>query len=235
LLKEGNSRAMEVFGVYCKALELSADNLAEFRGTLPNPQSFAELCGISRKTAEYAYRLMVNLKWIKELQTPSAEIRESPLKSASDTESDTEREEKLRKVAFAPPSLENVQTFITEKGLQVNPEEFWLHYQSNGWMIGKAKMKSWKAAVCKWSIKKANENPDGLDQYRGQVQTLDEINADRKFLGWAPVNEDGQVVDSLGNVVPPERITQDGKIIPDGSDDPRNDEPGPSPEEVEPF
>lgn len=54
------------------------------------------------------------------------------------------------KRTFAIPTLEEVTTYCTERANKVNPERFISHYESNGWMVGKNKMKDWKAAVRTW-------------------------------------------------------------------------------------
>jgi len=61
---------------------------------------------------------------------------------------------------FTPPSLDEVKGYILEKQYQVDAERFLNHYESNGWMVGKTKMKNWKAAVSNWNSRnkeKANE------------------------------------------------------------------------------
>ena len=51
---------------------------------------------------------------------------------------------------FTPPTPEEIANFIKERNLDVSVESFYLHYESNGWMVGKVKMKSWKHTVLKW-------------------------------------------------------------------------------------
>lgn len=51
---------------------------------------------------------------------------------------------------FDPPSLDEVKAYCAERGKGVNPEKWYDHYLSNGWMVGKTKMKDWKAAVRTW-------------------------------------------------------------------------------------
>ena len=51
---------------------------------------------------------------------------------------------------FVPPTVEEVQAYITEKGYHISAEKFVDYYTANGWMVGKAKMKDWKAAVRNW-------------------------------------------------------------------------------------
>ena len=51
---------------------------------------------------------------------------------------------------FTPPTPEEIASFIKDRNLDVLVESFYLHYASNGWMVGKVKMKSWKHTVLKW-------------------------------------------------------------------------------------
>jgi len=53
---------------------------------------------------------------------------------------------------FTPPELKNVSDYFVEKGITDPhlPSRFIDHYQSNGWLVGKNKMKDWKAAVRTW-------------------------------------------------------------------------------------
>lgn len=58
---------------------------------------------------------------------------------------------------FIPPSVEEVRQYCTERGNTVDPEAFVAHYASNGWMVGKNKMKQWKAAVVTWERRQQND------------------------------------------------------------------------------
>ena len=48
---------------------------------------------------------------------------------------------------FSPPSIDEVKSYVLEKGYQVDAEQFFDFYQSKGWYVGKNKMKDWRAAV----------------------------------------------------------------------------------------
>lgn len=52
---------------------------------------------------------------------------------------------------FTPPTLQEVENYIKEKGYSVDAEAFIAFYDSNGWLVGKNKMKSWKSAVTTWA------------------------------------------------------------------------------------
>ena len=51
---------------------------------------------------------------------------------------------------FTPPNIQDVRAYCKERGNKVDPENFLDFYQSKNWMIGKNKMKDWKAAVRTW-------------------------------------------------------------------------------------
>ena len=47
---------------------------------------------------------------------------------------------------FVPPTLEEVTAYVKERGSKVAPQSFIDFYAAKGWMVGKTKMKDWKAA-----------------------------------------------------------------------------------------
>ena len=51
---------------------------------------------------------------------------------------------------FAPPTTEEVSEYCKERGNKVDPQKFVDFYTMKGWMVGKNKMKDWKAAVRTW-------------------------------------------------------------------------------------
>lgn len=60
---------------------------------------------------------------------------------------------------FTPPSVDEVKEYIREKGYSVDAEEFYAHYESNGWIVGKTPMKNWKAAVVTWQKRHEKDKP----------------------------------------------------------------------------
>ena len=61
---------------------------------------------------------------------------------------------------FKPPTLEEVQAYCMERNNKVDAERFIDYYSSNGWMVGKNKMKDWKAAVRTWERNQYNNNTE---------------------------------------------------------------------------
>ena len=51
---------------------------------------------------------------------------------------------------FTPPTPEEVRAYATEKGYNIDADRFVDFYQMKDWMVGKNKMKDWRAAVRTW-------------------------------------------------------------------------------------
>lgn len=58
-----------------------------------------------------------------------------------------------RAARFTPPTIDDVAAYVSEKGYHVNAERFVSFYQQKGWMVGKNRMKDWKAAVRNWETR----------------------------------------------------------------------------------
>ena len=69
-----------------------------------------------------------------------------------------EKEIYKEKESFCKPTIEEIREYCRERNNSVDAEAFYYHYESKGWLIGKAKMKSWKAAVITWE-RSAKNNP----------------------------------------------------------------------------
>ena len=85
-------------------------------------------------------------------------------------------EPKSKAKRFTPPTIEEVTAYCIERNNSVDPQHFIDYYTSNGWLVGKNKMKDWKAAVRTWerngystkannSQYKANTKAQELDDF----------------------------------------------------------------------
>ena len=52
--------------------------------------------------------------------------------------------------AFRPPDVSEVRSYCQERKNRVDPERFVDFYTSKGWLVGKNKMRDWRAAVRNW-------------------------------------------------------------------------------------
>ena len=93
--------------------------------------------------------------------------------------------EKAQGVMFHPPTVEMVAAYCTERGNRVDAQTFVEFYASKGWMIGKNRMKDWRAAVRTWE--KGEKGRSGPQSARPGFQTsnpfLDLLNERRKEHG----------------------------------------------------
>lgn len=61
---------------------------------------------------------------------------------------------------FIPPSLEEVAEYCKSRSNNIDPQRFIDFYSSKGWMMGKNKMKDWKAAIRNWERNNKKDEPE---------------------------------------------------------------------------
>lgn len=74
-----------------------------------------------------------------------------------DIDIDIDKDRKVNK-GFVKPSIEEIKTYMTEIGMADVSEKWFDYYESNGWLVGKNKMKNWKAAVRTWKNNNLSNN-----------------------------------------------------------------------------
>ena len=62
------------------------------------------------------------------------------------------------KKGFVKPTIEQLKEYMTEQGMNDIAENWLNHYEANGWMVGKLKMKDWKASVRTWKTNQKNNS-----------------------------------------------------------------------------
>ena len=104
------------------------------------------------------------------------------IKQSLPNNKDIDKKEHNKRNIFVPPTIQDVADYCLERHNNVNPEKFVSYYESNGWMVGRNKMKDWKAAVRTWEQNQTNRKPD-----RGYTnKKADELDSFYKMMGdWA--------------------------------------------------
>ena len=84
---------------------------------------------------------------------------------------------------FEKPTLSQITQYCLERNNNVNAEQFYDYYESNGWKVGKNAMKDWKACVRTWErngydkpIKKKNNKQDTLNDMRDLMNEYGGVN-----------------------------------------------------------
>jgi len=75
------------------------------------------------------------------------------------------------------PSVEEIKDYCLERNNGIDAEQFFDFYESKGWLVGKNKMKCWRAAVRTWEKRKQKTTTSKIDQQ------LDNYNNAKKHLG----------------------------------------------------
>ena len=78
--------------------------------------------------------------------------------SVSVSVSESVNDNKKQRDVFVKPSIVEIKTYMTEIGMADVSEKWFDYYESNGWLVGKNKMKNWKAAVRTWKSNNLSNN-----------------------------------------------------------------------------
>lgn len=70
---------------------------------------------------------------------------------------------------FQKPTIEQIKAYCLEAGKNIDAEAFFDFYEAKGWVVGRAPMKDWKAAVRNWAKNESQflrrKNNDKEDEY----------------------------------------------------------------------
>lgn len=81
-----------------------------------------------------------------------------------------------RAAAFVTPTLTEIEDYCRERQNSVDAERFLNYYEANGWMVGRNKMKDWKAAVRTWE-QRENARPVQPKQKQSRTAYYNEMAA----------------------------------------------------------
>lgn len=114
--------------------------------------------------------------------------------SDTDSNTDTDRDTKKRisidipkERQFKRPTIEQIKAEVKAKGYSVDPEKFFYHYEANGWKIGKASMKSWKAALVTWSKNEPKQKSNYPPPKQSMGAKVDDVM--KKYYGNEPIKD----------------------------------------------
>lgn len=62
---------------------------------------------------------------------------------------------------FIKPTVEEIRAYCTERQNHLDAQSFFDFYESKGWMIGKDKMKDWRACIRTWEQRRKTEQQGG--------------------------------------------------------------------------
>ena len=133
----------------------------------------ADLCGVSCSAIEKALKLLVQMDRLKRwteydgkkrnrlMHVLDAQLWEHPQPAEVPTRNQLrntipieQTKEQTKRKKGTPTDIDEVREYFTQL-LVADPasmaEDFWNYYESNGWHVGKNKMRSWTAAASQWN------------------------------------------------------------------------------------
>lgn len=105
------------------------------------------------------YILSENKNVMSENQTGSSEnqtdgclkIRPNNIEVNNIADKKDNKRKNIKKESFVPPTLEEVENYVKEKGLSVRPSDFYNYFEVGNWIDSKGnKVKSWKQKLLTW-------------------------------------------------------------------------------------
>lgn len=95
-----------------------------------------------------------------------------------------QNKEQFKRKEGSPQSIEDVSEYFRAMLVPDHmsmAEDFWNYYESNGWHVGKNKMKNWRAAAAQWNKRQKQYNEQRTTKGRGYnaVNSADLANAIR--------------------------------------------------------
>lgn len=129
-----------------------------------------------------------NLEEICEKSTPEIELEiEKELEKELEIEKDSSaKSTTTKRKRFEKPTLSEIKQYCIERNNNVNAEQFFDYYESNGWKVGKNSMKDWKAAVRTWerseyrkSNSKKNSKEDAINVVNNLMNKLGGVDTEQ--------------------------------------------------------
>lgn len=100
------------------------------------------------------YQRIKQAEYRKRKKSVKSCLQSSQQFTHTDTDTKADTKEKIITASkintFKKPTVREIFAYCQERANKIDPERFFDHYESNGWMVGKTAMKNWKAAVRTW-------------------------------------------------------------------------------------
>ena len=167
-------------------------------------QRYKEACAARSEAGKKGGRPKANASDKKQMVSEESKkskcFSEKAKKADNDNEYDNDLKENtlegVKEKRFAPPTLQEVKDYCLKMGYtHVDAERFIDYYTSNGWMVGKNRMKDWKAAVRNWDRREKNpQRQDGADKVakKNRFLNLEEHGYDYDEMVWGMVGAAAQ-------------------------------------------
>ena len=104
----------------------------------------------------------------------------NPIQSESESNPNTNVITRAQK--FTPPTVEEVMAYCRERDNNIDAQHFIDYYEARNWMLGKTKMKDWKAAIRTWEQR--NKKPGATISRHATKDDEDDLEHVMDKYGW---------------------------------------------------
>jgi len=155
---------------------------------IASTQYFCNLYNVSRSSVQNWLKLLEENGYIirvvkyklgsREIESRSIKLVDKPsLKISTDNTNinitNTNLTDSNKKAFFKKPTFDEVNNYCLERNNNIDAEAFIDFYESKNFMIGKNKMKDWKAAVRTWEKREAKK-PKTMSKLDAQINAWQE-------------------------------------------------------------
>ena len=156
-------------------LWLLASEDPEMNGTLPSMEDIQFRLRIDKSKLLKALKELGKFLDHDDITVISDRYHDGPPETETETETEGEIEggkstSKSKRKKFIPPTPEEVSEYGESIDYKISGDQFCNSYEQKGWMVGKNKMKDWKAAVRNW---KANKWGLNGNEIKSALETFD--------------------------------------------------------------
>ena len=119
---------------------------------------------------------------IKDRNEQQNEQQANSKRTANEQQNDTNNNTTTKTIktnnVFVPPTLQEVSDYCKERKSMIDVNKFIDFYESKGWMVGKNKMRDWKASVRTWekgssfNAKNVSNTPEVFNNNREERRRL---------------------------------------------------------------
>ena len=153
--------ASRVLAVACMLLASRTED-----GTLPENAAYIQRAAYLNSEPDFRPLIACGFLVLDDnASIPYKTLATCTTETETETEAETETEgegegapAKNPRTVFKPPTVAEVDDYRREINARIDPGAFVDYYESKGWLVGKTKMKDWKASVRNWARRDAEAN-----------------------------------------------------------------------------
>jgi len=90
-------------------------------------------------------------KQTKQVQAIATHVCNSTQDKEKEKDKDKEEDKKNKRTRFVPPTIEEVEAYVMERGSSVDPRKFWEYFNAGEWKDAKGNpVRNWKQKLLTW-------------------------------------------------------------------------------------